>query len=142
LYAKFAAHDKSRSGGVDALRDYQNEIHLAGLSGSLPKLPINLDELEVLGWKKLGLEQRLGNRIVTYADDLVILCKKGKADEALQQLRKIMSKLKLTRPPPGETARHAAHVSLPGREFSKSHWVTQSAAEPLSGAFMIRPLSR
>ena len=33
---------------------------------------------------------------MTYADDLVILCKKGKADEALQQLRKIMSKLKLT----------------------------------------------
>ena len=33
---------------------------------------------------------------VTYADDLAILCKKGKADEALQQLRKIMSKLKLT----------------------------------------------
>jgi RNA-directed DNA polymerase len=33
---------------------------------------------------------------VTYADDLVILCRKGKADEALQQLRKIMSKLKLT----------------------------------------------
>ena len=50
----------------------------------------------VLGWKKLGLEQRLGSRIVTYADDLVILCKKGKADEALQQLRRIMSKLKLT----------------------------------------------
>jgi group II intron reverse transcriptase/maturase len=50
----------------------------------------------VLGWKKLGLEQRLGSRIVTYADDLVILCKKGNADEALQQLRKIMSKLKLT----------------------------------------------
>ena len=50
----------------------------------------------MLGWKKLGLEQRLGSRIVTYADDLVILCKKGNADEALQQLRKIMSKLKLT----------------------------------------------
>ena len=50
----------------------------------------------VLGWKKLRLEQRLGNRIVTYADDLVILCKNGKADEALQQLREIMSKLKLT----------------------------------------------
>jgi len=33
----------------------------------------------VLGWKKLGLERSLGNRIVTYADDLVILCKKGKA---------------------------------------------------------------
>jgi hypothetical protein len=50
----------------------------------------------VLGWKKLRLEQRLGSRIVTYADDLVILCKKGKADEALQQLREIMGRLKLT----------------------------------------------
>src|ERR1700685_1604753 len=50
----------------------------------------------VLGWKKLGLERSLGNRIVTYADDLVILCRKGNADEALQQLRKITSKLKLT----------------------------------------------
>ena len=48
----------------------------------------------MLGWKKLGLEQCLGSRIVTYADDLVILCKKGNADQALQQLRKIMSKLK------------------------------------------------
>jgi RNA-directed DNA polymerase len=50
----------------------------------------------VLGWKRLGLEQSLGSRIVTYADDLVILCRRGKAEEALQQLRKIMSKLKLT----------------------------------------------
>jgi len=44
----------------------------------------------------LGLEQSLGSRIVTYADDLVILCRRGKAEEALQELRKIMSKLKLT----------------------------------------------
>jgi RNA-directed DNA polymerase len=50
----------------------------------------------VLGWKKLGLERSLGSRIVTYADDLVILCRKGKAEEALQQLREIMGKLKLT----------------------------------------------
>src|SRR5665648_1216250 len=50
----------------------------------------------VLGWKKLGLERSLGSRIVTYADDLVILCKKGNADEALQQLHKIMGKQKLT----------------------------------------------
>jgi RNA-directed DNA polymerase len=50
----------------------------------------------VLGWKKLGLEQRLGSRIVTYADDLVILCKKGNAEEALQRMRELMGKLKLT----------------------------------------------
>ena len=50
----------------------------------------------VLGWKKLGLDKRLGSRIVTYADDLVILCRKGKAEEALQQLRELMGKLKLT----------------------------------------------
>jgi RNA-directed DNA polymerase len=50
----------------------------------------------VLGWKKLGLEWSLGSRIVTYADDLVILCKKGKADEALLKLRELMGKLKLT----------------------------------------------
>jgi RNA-directed DNA polymerase len=50
----------------------------------------------VLGWKKLGLERSLGSRIVTYADDLVILCKKGKAQEALLRLRETMSKLKLT----------------------------------------------
>jgi RNA-directed DNA polymerase len=49
----------------------------------------------VLGWKKLGLEQSLGTRLVTYADDLVILCKRGKAEEALHQLREIMGKLKL-----------------------------------------------
>jgi len=50
----------------------------------------------VLGWKKLGLEKRLGSRIVTYADDLVILCRRGNAEEALTRLRDIMGKLKLT----------------------------------------------
>jgi RNA-directed DNA polymerase len=50
----------------------------------------------VLGWKKLGLEQSLGTRLVTYADDLVILCRRGSAETALHQLREIMGKLKLT----------------------------------------------
>ena len=50
----------------------------------------------VLGWKKLGLEQRLGSRLVIYADDLVILCRQGNAEAALHHLREIMGKLKLT----------------------------------------------
>jgi RNA-directed DNA polymerase len=50
----------------------------------------------VLGWKKLGLEESLGSRIVTYADDLVILCRRGHAEEALARMRELMGKLKLT----------------------------------------------
>ncbi len=50
----------------------------------------------VLGWKKLGLEELLGSRIISYADDLVILCRRGGAEEALRQLRELMGKLKLT----------------------------------------------
>ena len=50
----------------------------------------------VLGWKKLGLKQSLGTRLVIYADDLVILCRRGSAETALHHLREIMGKLKLT----------------------------------------------
>ena len=50
----------------------------------------------VLGWKKLGLERSLGTRLVTYADDLVILCRRGNAEAALHRLREIMGKLRLT----------------------------------------------
>jgi RNA-directed DNA polymerase len=50
----------------------------------------------VLGWKKLGLERSLGTRLVTYADDLVILCRRGSAEKALLHLREVMGKLKLT----------------------------------------------
>jgi hypothetical protein len=50
----------------------------------------------VLGWKKLKLDKSLGTRIVTYADDLVILCRRGNAEEALTRMRELMGKLKLT----------------------------------------------
>ncbi|MDR3453162.1 MAG: group II intron reverse transcriptase/maturase [Rhodoferax sp.] len=50
----------------------------------------------VLAWKKFGLEKTLGAKLVTYADDLVILCARGMAEQALQRLRDIMGKLKLT----------------------------------------------
>jgi len=50
----------------------------------------------VLGWKRLGHERRLDAHIVNYADDFVICCKSGKADEAMQAMRDMMARLKLT----------------------------------------------
>jgi hypothetical protein len=44
----------------------------------------------------LGLEKSLGTHLVTYADDLVILYRRGNAEAALHRLREIMGKLKLT----------------------------------------------
>jgi RNA-directed DNA polymerase len=49
----------------------------------------------VLGWKKLGYEKRLKAYIINYADDLVICCRAG-ADEALNLMRNMMTRLKLT----------------------------------------------
>jgi RNA-directed DNA polymerase len=49
----------------------------------------------VLGWKKLGHEQRLKARIVNYADDLVICCRGG-GEHALAAMRDLMRKLRLT----------------------------------------------
>ena len=49
----------------------------------------------VLGWKKLGYEDRWKAHIVNYADDLVICCRTG-AEQALATMQTMMSKLKLT----------------------------------------------
>ena len=49
----------------------------------------------ILGWKTLGHQQRLGAKIVNYADDFVICCH-GTAAEAMQVMRSMMSSLKLT----------------------------------------------
>src|SRR3954466_7961436 len=49
----------------------------------------------VLGWKRAGHTYRLGARIVNYADDLVICCR-DRADEAMDRMRDMMSRLKLT----------------------------------------------
>jgi RNA-directed DNA polymerase len=49
----------------------------------------------ILGWKRLGHEERLQAHIVNYADDFVILTR-GHADEAMATMRDMMAKLKLT----------------------------------------------
>ncbi len=49
----------------------------------------------ILGWKVLGHEKRLQAKIVNYADDFVICCRRN-ADEAMDAMRSIMQTLKLT----------------------------------------------
>jgi RNA-directed DNA polymerase len=49
----------------------------------------------LLGWKQLGHARRLSAHIVNYADDFVICCK-GEAGEAMNTMRAMMDKLKLT----------------------------------------------
>jgi group II intron reverse transcriptase/maturase len=49
----------------------------------------------VLGWKKLGYEQRFRAHIVNYADDLVICCR-GSAEEASAAMQHLMERLGLT----------------------------------------------
>ena len=79
-------------------RTTANRDHRRGTPQGSPLSPLlaNLHMRRfVLGWKKLGLDRRLGAQLVTYADDLVICCKRS-ADEALRALREIMGKLGLT----------------------------------------------
>ena len=65
----------------------------------------------VLGWKKLGHEKRLKAYVVNYADDMVICCR-GKAEEALAAMRDMMPKLKLT-----VNEKKTRVCKLPGEKF-------------------------
>lgn len=49
----------------------------------------------ILGWKQLGMKQRWSAHIVNFADDFVICCKAG-AEDAMQAMRQLMERLKLT----------------------------------------------
>jgi group II intron reverse transcriptase/maturase len=61
----------------------------------------------IRGWKTLGHEGRLNAHIVNYADDFVICCRDS-ADEAMQVMRSMMSKLRLT---VNETKTRLCHVA-------------------------------
>lgn len=66
----------------------------------------------VLGWKRLGHEQRLEAHIVNYADDFVILTR-GRAAEAMATMRDMMAKLKLT-----VNEKKTRRCSLPAETFT------------------------
>ena len=65
----------------------------------------------VLGWKTLGHEHRYQARIVNYADDFVILCRR-RAEDAMTAMRGMMQRLKLT---VNETKTHVRR--LPAESF-------------------------
>jgi RNA-directed DNA polymerase len=66
----------------------------------------------VLGWKTLGHEKRFQARIVNYADDFVILCRR-RAEDAMTAMRDMMQRLKLT---VNETKTHVCR--LPAESFN------------------------
>jgi RNA-directed DNA polymerase len=47
-------------------------------------------------WERGNLQQRIGARIVRYADDIVILCRRGKSGKAMTMLQHILGRLRLT----------------------------------------------
>ena len=50
----------------------------------------------ILAWKQFGHERQLQARVVNYADDLVICCRPGKGQEAMEVFRSLMTRLGLT----------------------------------------------
>jgi RNA-directed DNA polymerase len=50
----------------------------------------------ILAWKQFGHESRLQARVVNYADDLVICCRPGMGQEAMEVFRSLMTRLGLT----------------------------------------------
>lgn len=67
----------------------------------------------VLGWKMGEQEGPQKAYIVNYADDFVICCKPGRADQAMTRMRAMMQKLKLT-----VNERKTRKCSLPKEAFT------------------------
>jgi group II intron reverse transcriptase/maturase len=82
----------------------------------------------VLGWKALGYERRLQAHVVNYADDLVICCRPGRAAEALQALRRIVERLRLS------LNEEKTHIrKLPGESFDFLGYTIGCCYRPKTG---------
>lgn len=90
------AEETDRQGQVHRTTRNQDEGRGSPQGSPISPLLANLYMRRfVLGWKMLGYEQRFDARIVNYADDFVICCR-HRADEAMQAMRGMMERLKLT----------------------------------------------
>ena len=85
----------------------------------------------LLGWKRAGSANLLKAKIVNYADDFVICCR-ATADEAMDRMRVMMSKLK---PTVNETKTRTCRVP----EETFAFWDTPSAAVTIAGR--VEPMS-
>ncbi len=50
----------------------------------------------LLAWERWGLDDKLQSRVVNYADDFVVLCRRGNAGKVRTKVGEIMGRLKLT----------------------------------------------
>jgi hypothetical protein len=83
--------------GIPTIRDRVAQMATSPQGGVISPLLANI-YLHILDriWERHNLRERLGARIVRYADDIVILCRSGKSDEAMAMLRQILERLELT----------------------------------------------
>lgn len=86
----------------------------------------------VLGWKTLGHERTLKAKIVNYADDFVICCRRGYGARALQAMRQMMERMKLT---VNEDKTHLCR--LPGETFNFLGYTFGRLWSPRKGRFYL-----
>ena len=81
----------------------------------------------VRGWKERGHEQRLEARIVNYADDFVICCR-GSAAQAMNVMRQMMGRLRLT-----VNERKTRICRVPGESFRFLGYLIGRCFSPRTG---------
>jgi RNA-directed DNA polymerase len=97
MWLEAPVEERDKKGGVERTTRNKDEGRGTPQGGVASPLLANLYMRRfVLGWKVKGHQRRLHARIVNYADDFVICCRPGKADEAMRVMRQMMEKLRLT----------------------------------------------
>lgn len=97
MWLEAAVEERDKKGGVERTTRNKDEGRGTPQGGVASPLLANLYMRRfVLGWKVNGHQRRLQARIVNYADDFVICCRAGTAEEAMRVMRQMMEKLRLT----------------------------------------------